>query len=402
MVNFVSLVFWISVFFILYVYLGYPLLLTLFARLRQRLVEYSAINPGVTLLIAAYNEQGVIARKLENSLALDYPAEKLQILVAADGSNDLTVEIVQSFSSRGVEISYQPERRGKMAAINRALPEIRHDIIAFSDANNLYDNDTLNELMRPFSDPRVGAVSGSKNVFINENALTQADGLYWRYESYIKEQETRLGSCTGVSGEILAVRRDLFRSTPDKIINDDFFIAMHILRQGYRVVYTSKARSYEHSSLTEGDEDLRRSRIVAGRFQAMLYAFKILPWKNPLLVWQIISHKFMRPIVPLAMFFAFMSNLILVLFPPALSAGRSFYFYWLFSVIMLSLQFIFYLFALLGNKFKNIGWLGKVFYLPKFLVNSNLSAVRGFFSFVLGKQSSLWQRARRHGELSEE
>ncbi len=402
MMNVVRLFFWISVFFILYVYLGYPLLLTLFARLRQRSAEFPAINPRVTLLITAYNEQGIIARKLENSLALDYPAEKLQILVAADGSDDLTVEIVQAFSSRRVEISYQPERRGKMAAINRAFPEIRHEIIVFSDANNLYDNDTLSELMRPFSDPRVGAVSGSKNVFINENVLTQADSLYWRYESYIKGQETRLGSCTGVSGEILAVRRELFQSPPDKIINDDFFIAMYILRKGYRVVYVSKARSYEHSSLTESDENLRRSRIIAGRFQAMLYAFKLLPWQNPLLVWQIISHKFMRPMVPLAMFIALMSNIIMVIFPPFVGVSRSIYFYWLFSVIMLSLQFIFYLFAILGNKFKNSGWLGKVLYLPKFLVNSNLTAVRGFYSFALGRQSSLWQRARRHGELAEE
>jgi len=402
MMNVVRLFFWISVFFILYVYLGYPLLLTLFARLRQRSVEFPTINPRVTLLIAAYNEQEIIARKLENSLALDYPAEKLQILVAADGSDDLTVEIVQAFSSRRVEISYQPERRGKMAAINRAFPEIRHEIIVFSDANNLYDNDTLSELMRPFSDPRVGAVSGSKNVFINENVLTQADSLYWRYESYIKQQETRLGSCTGISGEILAVRRELFQSPPDEIINDDFYIAMHILQQGYRVMYMPKARSYEHSSLTESDEDLRRSRIIAGRFQAMLYAFKLLPWKSPLLIWQIISHKFMRPMVPLAMFFALMSNLILVIFPLAVGLNRNFYQYWLFNVIMLSLQFIFYLFAILGNKFKNVGWFGKVLYLPKFLVNSNLSAVRGFFSFASGRQTSLWQRARRHGELSED
>ena len=229
MVDFFWLLFWISVFFIIYVYLGYPLLLTLFARVSKRSAEYPAYKPDVTLLIAAYNEQGFIARKLENSLAFDYPVENLQILVVADGSDDRTVEIVQAFSLRGVELTYQPERRGKMAAINRALPEVRNEIIVFSDANNLYDNNTLSELIKPFSDPNVGVVSGSKNILIDKDALTHADSLYWRYESFIKEQETHLSSCTGVSGEILAVRRSLFRPPPDNIINDDFFIAMKIV-----------------------------------------------------------------------------------------------------------------------------------------------------------------------------
>ncbi|MGZ9234838.1 MAG: glycosyltransferase family 2 protein, partial [Anaerolineales bacterium] len=312
-----GLLFWLSVLFILYVYLGYPLILTLLARLRRKPVGYSSYLPKVTLLIAAYNEQDVIASKLENALDMNYPREKLQIIVAADGSDDGTADLVKSFEPRGVELSYQPERRGKMAAINRAMPRVQNEIVLFSDANNLYDRDTLRELVKPFSDANVGAVSGSKNIIGSGDTLTKADSLYWRYESYIKVQETRLGSCTGVSGEILAVRHSLYQSPPDKVINDDVFIAFGVLRQGYRLIYMPSARSFERSSLTEKDEALRRTRIVAGRYQAMLMSAQLLPWRNPLLVWQIVSHKFMRPLVPLAMIMALGANLLALLIPSA-------------------------------------------------------------------------------------
>jgi cellulose synthase/poly-beta-1,6-N-acetylglucosamine synthase-like glycosyltransferase len=395
MMNMLGPLFWLSVFFVIYVYVGYPLILTLFARLRRNPVEYPVFLPKVTLLIAAYNEQDVIATKLENALALDYPRENLQILVAADGSDDRTVEIVEGLESRGVELSYQPERHGKMAAINRAMSKARHEIVLFSDANNLYNQNTLRELVKPFSNARVGAVSGSKNIIGTGESLAKADSLYWRYESYIKVQETRLGSCTGVSGEILAVRNSLYQPPPDQVINDDFFIALGILRQGYRIVYRPYACSFERSSLTEKDESLRRSRIVAGRYQAMLMSAQLLPWRNPLLVWQIVSHKFLRPLVPLAMIVAFVANLVVLVAPPASSADEIFYLAQPFGLVMLILQLIFYGCAWLGNILKSRGAIGKVLYVPAFLVNSNLSAIRGLVAYFTGRQTSLWKRARR-------
>jgi biofilm PGA synthesis N-glycosyltransferase PgaC len=394
-----GLIFWLSSIFILYVYLGYPLFLFLLAKLYPRLPEYPLNMPNISLLIAAYNEQDVINAKLENVLALDYPIEKLQIIVVADGSSDNTPDIVRSYMKRGVELSYQPERRGKMAAINRAIPIARNEIIVFSDANNMYSPKTLRELVKPFSDPRVGGVSGSKNLLDSRDALTKADSLYWQYESFIKTQETRLGSCTGVSGEILAIRTSLFQAPPDWIINDDFFISMNILKQGYKVVYAPEARSFEYSSLTEKDEATRRSRIVAGRYQAMLLAARLLPWRNPILVWQIISHKMMRPLVPFAMIIAFLSNLLAVILPPIPLQESSISFLSRpYSQILFSLQLIFYMLALLGNKLKRKSFLGKVLYVPAFLVNSNLSAIRGLVSFFTGKQSALWKRTRRRGE----
>ncbi len=394
-----GLIFWLSSVFILYVYIGYPLSLIILANLVPRPPKYPPNTPKVSMLIAAYNEQDIIDAKLENTLALDYPPEKLQIVVAADGSSDNTPNIVKNYGTRGVELSHQPERRGKMAAINRAIPIAKNEIIVFSDANNMYLPKTLRELVIPFSDPRVGAVSGSKNLVDSGDALTKADSLYWQYESFIKTQETRLGSCTGVSGEILAIRTSLFQAPPDWIINDDFFIAMNILKQGYKVVYAPEARSFEYSSLTEEDEATRRSRIVAGRYQAMLLAARLLPWRSPLLAWQVISHKMIRPLVPLAMIMAFVSNLMAIILPlPQLKGNSILYLSGPYSQILFLLQLIFYLLALLGSKFKGKGLLGKILYIPAFLVNSNLSAVRGLVSFFTGKQSALWKRTRRRGE----
>ncbi len=393
-----GLMFWVCVLLIAYVYVGYPIILATLARLRRKAEKYPVITPQVSILIAAYNEQNVIATKLENTLALEYPQECLQVVVAADGSDDHTPQIVETFAERGVELSYDFHRRGKMAAINRALPRLKHEIIVFSDANNLYAKDALIELVKPFSDPKVGAVTGSKNIMDDPDAHAKADGLYWRYESAIKKYETALGSCTGVAGEILAIRRSLYQPPPDHVINDDFFIGMGVLRQGYRLVYAPTAHSYERTSLTEQDEAVRRARIVAGRYQAMLMSGSVLPWRSPVLVWQVISHKFMRPLVPFLMIIAFLVTLAACIWQvPPTNPG------WLYlaapyNVLFLIAEISICILAIFGSTLKDKGLLGKILYLPTFLVNSNLAAILGLYSFFTGKQTSLWRRARRRGE----
>ena len=393
-----GLIFWLCMLLIGYVYVGYPVILAVLARLLGKPEEYPEITPQVSILIAAYNEQDVIASKLENTLALDYPEECMQIVVAADGSDDRTSEIVETFVDRGVELSYDARRRGKMVAINRAVPRLKHEIVVFSDANNFYAKDALRELVKPFSNPKVGAVTGSKLILDEDDAHAKADGLYWRYESAIKKHETRLGSCTAVTGEILAIRRNLYQPPPDRVINDDFFIGLSVLRRGYRLVYASRARSYERSSLTEKDEAVRRSRIVAGRYQAMLMSGSLLPWHNPLLVWQIVSHKFMRPLVPLLMIVALLVNVAACLWQlPPMPLG------WLylaqpFNFLFLAAQLSIYALAFFGASLKDSGWVGKLLYVPTFLVNSNIASILGLYSFFTGKQTSLWRRARRRGE----
>lgn len=389
----IARLFWFCVGSIAYVYAGYPALLALLARTRPRPKPYPAATPSVTLLIAAYNEQAVIGEKLENTLALDYPADRLQIIVAADGSDDGTPDLVRAFAGRGVELSYSPPRRGKMAAINRAMAQGRGEIVVFSDANNLYASDALRELTAPFADPTVGAVSGAKQILKGDGALGESEGMYWKYESFIKEQETRLGCCTGVAGEIFALRRDLWELAPDGIINDDFYLAMRLVRRGYNVVYAPNARSAERVAPTVQDEVARRARIIAGRYQAIALAPQLLPFRRPLIIWEVVSHKFMRPLVPLAMVGALLTNLVAVARPSRRDGlwGLGAPTHW----VMLGLQASFYTLAWLGNRVERDGKWGKLLYLPTFLVNSNGAAVIGLYRFLRGRQTTLWERVQR-------
>lgn len=392
--------FWFCVITILYVYIGYPLLITLFAQLKPkpRYELQHDHNPSVTLLIAAYNEEEMLARKLENSLELDYPSDLLQILVAADGSSDRTPEIVKSMEDKGIELSYVPERGGKMAAINRAMPKVKGEIVIFSDANNLYTPNAIRELITPFVDSRVGAATGAKYIIKDERDLGSSEGLYWRYESFIKKQETRLGCSVGAVGEIFAIRRELYMTPLAGIINDDFFIATHIIKSGYRVIYRPEAKSFEPVSASAEDEVIRRTRIVAGRYQAIFMSRHLLPLRNPMVAWQIISHKFMRPLVPFAMIGAGIANIWMLIFPgnndsmPLLSLTSP------YNWIFLILQVCFYLAAIIGNYLVPGSKIRKLLYLPTFLVNSNFAALLGLYKYLRGTQTSKWQRVKR-GQL---
>ncbi len=379
----------------MYAYAGYPLVLALLARMRPARGWSASEPPSITLLIAAYNEEDVIEKKLLNSLELGYPRDKLQILVASDGSDDRTVEIVRSFADRGIELSHCPERRGKMAAINRGISRARGEIVVFSDANNMYSRDALRELTAPFSDRSVGAVSGAKSIIRGDDPLGESEGLYWRYESFIKEQETRLGTCTGVCGEILAIRRSLFEQPPESVINDDFYIGMRIIKRGGRIVYAPGARSFERASLSGEDEMTRRARIVAGRFQAMFMARRLLP-ADPVVAWQVISHKFLRPLVPLAMIGALAANVVAVIRPYEGADQGLLHLSPPFGAAVLACQALFYGVALLPRAGLRLGGgIGKLLYLPSFLVDSNVAALLGLFRFASGRQSPLWERVRR-------
>jgi poly-beta-1,6-N-acetyl-D-glucosamine synthase len=392
----IALFFWLSVGAIMYAYFGYPLLIFLLARLVRKSEKLESYEPVVTLLIAAYNEESIIEEKIKNSLTLDYPRELLQILIVADGSSDNTAEIVKRYEDQDVESLHQLERRGKMAAINRAVPQARGEIIVFSDANNYYRADTLRHLIRPFAQPEVGATTGAKIIVEGDGSLGASEGLYWKYESFIKKQESRLGTCTSASGEVLAIRKNLYAVPPNHIINDDFYIAMQIVRRGYRLVYVPEAKSFERVSPSAQDEVTRRSRINAGRFQAMAMAKEILPFNRPLLIWQIFSHKFLRPLVPFAMIGAALFNLLAVLFP---SQGSGLLLLSQpYNLIFLGLQGLFYALAWVGSKSEKSSDQNKflrLLYLPAFLTNSNLAALKGFFQFLRGGQSHLWERIQR-------
>jgi biofilm PGA synthesis N-glycosyltransferase PgaC len=401
-ISLISILLWLSFGFIIYVYAGYPVFLMLIAGLKPK-VEISTDNsfsPEVTILISAYNEEKVIAGKLKNTLELEYPRDRFQILVAADGSDDNTLEIVKSFGDQGVEYCYIPQRRGKMAAINRAMKEVRGEIVIFSDANNMYDKDAVRQLLAPFLDKRWGGVTGAKRIINVKNHLGASEGIYWKYESFIKEQETRLGTCITVPGEIFAMRRDLYTNPPQDTINDDFYMAVQILKKNFNICYQPRAKSYEPVSKYAIEEINRRTRIIAGRYQAIFRFDQYLSLGRPVVLWQIISHKFARPLVPIFMLGVLLCSVLSVVFTARPSSSIMTDILTLaspFNWIILSIQAVFYILAFTGNCFtkKPESISGKALYIITFLVNSNIAALLGLFKYLTGKQSVLWKKANR-------
>jgi cellulose synthase/poly-beta-1,6-N-acetylglucosamine synthase-like glycosyltransferase len=395
-----GVLFWLFSLIILYTYAGYPFLIWFLSRFVPTSKKDQAALPYVTLLIAAFNEEQVIAQKIENSLQLNYPHDRLQILVIDDGSQDRTQEIVKGYADRNVELAFNPPRRGKMAAINRAMEQVRGEIILFSDASNMYSSDVVKQISVPFSDPQVGGVVGARTIEAGRGGLGESEGLYWKYESFIQKSESLLGCCTGIVGEILALRRGLFKSPPDGIINDDFFMAMQVVKQGYKVIYAPTARSFESISPHVQDGIERRKRIVAGRYQAILHANHLLPWNRPFVVWQIVSHKFMRPLVPLFMIGMLFVNILALVFPPKSQAIPFLFLTHPYNWIMFYFQLVFYLLAIIGRtlEHRNAGWL-RIFYVPTFLFNSNWAALHGMIRFFSGKQTAMWTKTSKYDSI---
>lgn len=367
-----------------YVYAGYPALVVLAARLARARppVPPLAALPAVTLVIAAHNEEDVLEKKLANALELDYPADRLEVLVAADGSDDGTVDIARRFDDAGVRVLHRPERRGKSAAINRAVAAAGGDIVVFSDANNHYEVQTLRRLVEPFADPEVGVVTGAKEVAEGDGQLA-GEGVYWRYEDAIKRAESDLGCCTAVAGEITAIRRELIEPIPAEIINDDFWLAMRAIVQGVRVVYAPEARSIEPPSGDLGAERIRRTRMVAGRFQAMARSRELLPIDQPRVVWQVVSHKYLRPLVPAAM--------------AAVAGGTAMGLRGRRRGARVALlgQVVFYGMAAAGGRPTGRRRVDRLLTIPRFLVSSNWAAVRGGHAYVTGRATSVWTRVDR-------
>ena len=387
----IGIVFWASVALVAYTYAGYPLIVTLAASVAGRDRAYPRATPKVTLVIAAYNEEKTIGPKLDEALTLDYPRELLHVVVAADGSDDHTASIVAGYGDRGVELVHCPERRGKMAAINRAMQWARGEIVLFSDANNRLRPNALAEILRPFSDPSVGAVTGRKTV-AGGDGLGFSESAYWRYESHLRRMETRLGCTVGVNGEIFAMRRDLFVAPPDGVINDDQWLAAEVIRSGYRVVFRPEAVSEEPVSALAAEEVERRSRMVAGQYQAFS-GLSRLPWRRPLVLWMLVSHKLLRPLVPFGMIGALGSSIAAAVAASPTEGIGGLGQPW--GLAALLAQAAFYGVAAIGRSLP--GRLGKVAYVPRFLVDSNLAALHGLWRHLRGTQAAAWRRAPRSG-----
>jgi cellulose synthase/poly-beta-1,6-N-acetylglucosamine synthase-like glycosyltransferase len=380
-------IFFISSALLLYNYLLYPVGIILLARLRGGKSAHGnggvdSALPSVTLIIAAYNEERVIEAKIRNSLETDYPRERLHILVVSDGSTDSTSQIVKRFQDQGVQSLHEPARRGKTAALNRAVARATSEIVVFSDANNMFEKNALRELVRHFSDPRIGGVCGLKQIYDSpERESSQGDSLYWKYESAIKESESRLGSITNADGEIFAVRRDLYQPVDDAVINDDAEITLVLARKGHRVLYERRAVSYEHASIRIEDDFHVKVRMVSGGFQTVARHWTFLLLPRSWFAFSFISHKLLRWLAPEFMILIAVTSLWLIYRP--------------FFFGMAMLQGIFYSLAL-------VGWLGRggagrhtVFYVPFYLCAMNLAALLGLWRFLTGTQTTQWRKAER-------
>lgn len=294
-------IFWILFVILFYTYLGYALLLFILTLAKKLFFSGKKVKlnrnfePEVCLFITAYNEKDYIAQKLENTFALNYPKEKIQYLWITDGSDDGTPELLKKY--RNLEVHHQPERKGKMHAMNRGMKFVKAPIVIFSDTNTLIGKDSVKEIVTWFSDDKVGCVTGEKRIKQKkaDTAAGAGEGFYWKFESWIKKMDAELNTAVGAVGELFAIRSDLFEEIKPDTILDDFMISLQIFRKGYRIAYAPNAYALEDASLNVKEELKRKVRIAAGGIQAI---FRLVPLLNPfkyrILSWQYFSHKVLR------------------------------------------------------------------------------------------------------------
>jgi cellulose synthase/poly-beta-1,6-N-acetylglucosamine synthase-like glycosyltransferase len=341
-------------------------------------------TPSVSFIIAAFNEEKVILKKILNTQNLNYPQDKIEIIIVTDGSTDATFDIANVFTNQGILTIHQPQREGKTAALNRAVAISKNEILVFSDANSIFRNDAIKKLVRNFSDIEIGGVSGQKSIL--DNSKRQAsigDKLYWKYESKLKSAESKLGSIPGADGEIFAIRRNLYSRLSPQIINDDLAITLNIITLGSRVIYDHEAIAEEEASITLRDDFNVKARMVCGSLQIISSYRKILNPFTSIFGLQFFLHKTLR---------YFMWLMLLLLFIINVSCFSDH----LFFKIFLELQIIFYVLAIVG--YLTIGHKNilKIFYLPYYYCNVNIAAFFGFI-FYLKERSlvEIWKKAER-------
>lgn len=379
---------WSCLGLVAFAYVGYPIVLFALSRLFGRKPQPPAIGdsalPRVSLLVSALNEESDIAERIENNLRQDYPADRLEIVVASDGSTDRTAAIVSDYEAKypgRVKLVDYPQRRGKATVLNETLPKLAGEIVALSDANTMFHPDAISNLVRWFSDDRVGVVCG-KLKLVDASSGKNVDGLYWRYETFLKECEGRLGALLGSNGAIYALRReDFVPIAPDTII-DDFMIPLLVkIRRGKRIVYDVEAIATEETAPDVKAEFKRRARIGAGGFQSM---FRVGQLALPIYGWTsfaFVSHKVLRWLCPFLLMLALIANLALVAQP-------------LYQVL-LALQLAFYAAAIVGMYLPGNHLPAKLLRLTTMFTSMNLALAVGFWRWIAGKQRGTWQRTAR-------
>lgn len=379
--NAAEIIFWLSAAALFYTYVGYPILIAVISLLRPRKVTRADYEPAVTIIITAYNEERALAAKIENTLALDYPRELLDIIVASDCSTDRTDEIARSFSAKGVQLHRQAQRLGKTAAQNAAVEKARGEIVLFSDATSLYQPDVLRRIVPNFADPSVGCVGG-RLVYVDPGDTRVGRGAksYWNYETFLKRHESRACSLIGVSGCLYAVRRSAYVSLYHEACSD-FIIATKMIEQGLRTIYEPDAVCTEETNQRQDNEMKMRVRIIAQTFTDLWRHRAMLnPFRSGLYGMQLISHKVMRYLVPF-----FLMGLF------AASAALSPLF--LYRILFVT-QVLGYSCAGLAWLLERIGVHSRLLALPQYFVLANVASLIAMFKFLRGERYARWEPIR--------
>ena len=399
---YLEIIFWISLGIIFYTYAGYGIILWALVKIKERFGRKRPFLtpptdedlPELTLFIAAYNEEDVVDEKMANCLALDYPNEKLNILWVTDGSTDATNARLAEWPQ--AKVLYQPLRMGKTAALNRGMREVRTPYVVFTDANTFINREALRNIVEAFADPRVGCVAGEKRVRAggNANAAAGGEGLYWRYESTLKDLDARLYSAAGAAGELFAIRTSLYEGLKADTLLDDFVLSLRIVMRGYTIAYRHDAYATEGGSANIREEQKRKVRIAAGGLQSIA---RLLPLLNPLkygvFTFQYISHRVLRWTLTPVLLFALLPLNIVLLFSPERPL--------LYAVIWF-LQALFYLAGSWGAYLAGKNIKHKYLFVPYYFLFMNANVLRGFRYLYRrkGEQSGAWEKAKRREAFS--
>lgn len=374
---------------IFYSYLGYGIIVFIIVKInyviRKKPVFDYTHEPEVTLIVPCFNEAEFIEEKIKNSLLLAYPANKLKLLFISDGSSDETHERIKKYPT--IIALHEKERSGKASAMNRAMKFVTTPIVVFCDANTVLNKDAIKELVKHYQDEKVGAVTGEKRIVSSnrEGASTAGEGIYWKYESLLKQLDSDFYSVVGAAGELMSYRTSLYKELPADSLLDDLMQSMQIVINGYKVIYEQKACATETASANIKEELKRKIRISAGAWQSMLRLGKAFnPFHNFKLFFSFISHKVLRwTLAPLSLLILLIVNVLLV------SNSNVIY------AVFLGLQLGFYILAILGWYFENKRIKVKVLFVPYYFFIMNLCVYMGLFRFLKGKQSVSWERAQR-------
>lgn len=386
---------WCSAGALAYTFVGYPALAAVRARLAPRPVRRgSGAEPTVSVVVPAHDEADVIEAKLENTLALDYPPGRLDVVVVDDGSGDATAALAARFEARGVRLLRQPERRGKAAAVNAGVAAARGDLVLLTDASAMLAAGALRSAVSWFADPGVAVVSGAIRLLDADSPVVRPAGLYWRYQEALRRWESATGSTVGVNGNLFVFRRAAFRPLDPTTVNDEFTIAVGLAAAGGRVLYDPGAVTWDHASSTTGEEFARRSRINAGRVQSASRGLAGA-WRQPSLAFRLLSHKLARTAAPFALLTLLVASAVRAgasLRQPRRRASVAALEGWPAGVV-LGAQVVLYGAAAAAWSAERSGRrVPAPLRVPLFFVSSNAAALVGSVRAVRRRQTTLWRK----------